>query len=141
MRGGKRNGTQGKAYANRTDLTTPSQLPATAPTGQPYGAAGAQLSAQKTVPMANAPLSSAPQGQAPQSQGPLPGSMGSMFDPTQRPDEHLMTGVGQAPPVLAPDITASTLALLNTLGANVSDQVGQIRSYLALKSQNSLPQQ
>jgi hypothetical protein len=63
-RGGKRSGSPGTAYSNRKDLSRPAVLPASAPTGQPYGAAGAQLAAQQAVPMASGP--SLPQGAPPQ---------------------------------------------------------------------------
>jgi hypothetical protein len=46
-RGGRRSGTQGKAYTNRSDLT---QAPRAA-TGQEYGKAGAQIQAQKAAPL------------------------------------------------------------------------------------------
>lgn len=74
--GGARSGQSGKAYPNRTDLNA--QPVRTAP-GQPYGAATAQAQAQQAVPMAGAP------------------QVLSLHAPTQRPDEHVMTGSPMGP--------------------------------------------
>lgn len=74
--GGPRQGQQGKAYPNRTDLNA--QPIRTAP-GQPYGDAAAQAAAQAAVPLAQAQ--------------PVP----SMEGPTTRPGEHVMTGAPMGP--------------------------------------------
>ena len=149
-RGGARNGKPGTSYANRTDLNAHT-LPATAVPNQPYGVAGAQLESQKIVPMANAPL---PQGQLQpnsqpfqQPQGPQPGSLGDLTDPTQRPNEHFMTGVNAGPgagsealtPMLPTSPTATALGLINSLGSNISPQVARIRDYLAAQTENQMP--
>lgn len=105
-RGGRRTGTPGTAYAQRSDLNAP--LAPTAVPGQPYGAAGQQLSAQQVAPMAGAPVGgqppSAPAGAPPQ-QGPppippgmpKPGEMGSLFAPSTNPDEDVMSGATKGP--------------------------------------------
>lgn len=116
-RGGKRAGTPGTAYANRSDLREPvSTVP-----NQTYGEAAQQQSAQHSVPMAPtqaegvSPISSVPvpspptartqhalaaQGNPP---GVLPGQL--QFDgPTQRPGEPvtagLTSGAGPGPEAL-----------------------------------------
>jgi len=142
-RGGPRNGKAGKSYANRTDLNAKA-LPATAVPGQAYGVAGAQLASQKIAPMANAPLSTQPVEPTgpPPLTGPAPGSLGDLFGPTQRPDEHFMTGVNAGPGAgsealasLTPDVTISALGLLKTL-PNRSPQVNMILQYLEASAAN-----
>lgn len=91
-RGGRRRGTPGTAYAQRTDLNRP--VPVQAATGQPYGAAKAQLDAQRAVPVAPPP--SPPQAAAGPSQpagGPPPGGMGDFLRASERPGEPLTAGI------------------------------------------------
>lgn len=156
-KGGSRQGTPGKAYANRTDLNNV-KLPVTAVPGQEYGAATAQKNAQAVIPMAGAPLgignAQGPQAQgvpdptqAPAYAGPVPGSLPDLFGPTQNPNEHFMTGVNAGPgagsEVLAPnpfaDNSASTI--LETLNAipNPSSQVQFTKNYLAMMAENAMP--
>lgn len=125
-RGGRRTGTPGQQYANRSDLAQ-SKLPVKVVTNQPYGEAGQQQAAQQAIPMASppapgqglAPPPSAAPPQAPQGpgqpappqnaltqgvQGPLPGQLTPLTAPTQRPSEPLTTGIasgaGAGPEVL-----------------------------------------
>ena len=58
-----------------------------AATGQTYGEAGKQRAAQRAVPMGAPPAPVAPQ--APR---PMPGSLGSLTRPTERPDEPITAG-------------------------------------------------
>src|SRR5690349_12625519 len=84
-RGGPRVGEQGRAYPNRSDLN---RQPVRTATGQPYGAATEQAQAQQAVPL--------PQQQPPQAAPlPTPGMHGAFDRPTERPDEHVMSGVDQ----------------------------------------------
>jgi len=152
-RGGPRTGKPGKSYANRVDLNAKA-LPATAVPNQPYGVAGAQIASQKIAPMANAPLPTgaqqmqqAPQFGPPPLSGPPPGSLGDLFGPTQRPDEHFMTGVDAGPgagsSALAPNPFVnnqanSILAVLNTIQAP-SSQVNFTKNYLAMQQENQMP--
>lgn len=148
-RGGARNGRIGKNYTNRSDLNpaAPKALPPTAVPNQQYGQAKAQLDAQKAAPMANGPLQTPIVPQLGQPQGPQPGSLGGLTDPTQRPNEHLMTGVaagpGAGPEALTPTLPVTpqmtALGLLNSLGDNVSPFVAQIRDHLAAQAQNDMP--
>ena len=99
-RGGRRNGTPGKAYANRTDLggqnvvqAQPQNQPGAklavqAAKGQQYGAAGAQKQAQQAVPMASSPIANQGGFSPPQTSSPLTG----LFEDTQRPNEPVSHG-------------------------------------------------
>lgn len=105
-RGGRRTGTPGTAYPNRADLRT--TQPARAVQGQTYGTAGAQLAAQHQMPLqqipatttpgpSTPPTASAPAGPLALGGGPAPGELGTLHAPTQRPNEHVMTGVASGP--------------------------------------------
>lgn len=87
-RGGRRTGTPGRSYPNRVDLSTV-KPPMVAAPGQAYGEAGAQLEAQRAVPMGPPPLPDLP---------PFSRS-------TERPDEPVTAGLpvgpGPGPEVLA----------------------------------------
>lgn len=96
--GGVRQGTPGTPYANRSDLR---QAP-TAATGQPYGQAGAQVAAQRAVPLpaappppaaAPGPVGAAGQGAAAAPPGPPP----DLYRASERPGEHVMTGLPVGP--------------------------------------------
>lgn len=91
-RGGRRAGKPGKAYANRTDLA--GKIPVQAAPNQAYGKAGAQMDAQRQLPMGAAP--------SPVGSGGGPASAGipqlPPFDrPTERPDEPLTAGLSSGP--------------------------------------------
>ena len=58
-----------------------------AATGQTYGEAGKQMAAQRAVPMGAPPTQVTPQ--APR---PMPGSLGDLTLPTERPDEPITAG-------------------------------------------------
>jgi len=82
-RGGRRNGTPGKAYSNRTDLNAPKPAMAKIP-GQPYGAQAEQVRSQQAMPVQSAPL-------------PNPDSIPGLMDPTQRPNEPVTAGIAAGP--------------------------------------------
>lgn len=123
-RGGKRSGKPGTAYSNRSDLT---QAPSAAP-GQTYGTATAQLQAQKVAPLpqqagppppaaGSAPGVAQAPGAAPA--GPMPGALGPLNRPTERPGEPLTAGMPLGPGPSAPsppDPLVKAAAVLNTLG-------------------------
>lgn len=90
-RGGRRSGSAGKSYTNRTDLNSVRTLPATAATGQPYGEAGKQLAAQKIVPMGTTPVPAPAAPPAPM--GPGPGELTALNAPSERPNEPLTHGL------------------------------------------------
>ena len=95
--GGVRQGTPGTAYANRTDLQAPA-----AATGQEYGRAGAQLAAQRAVPLPAAPPPPAPTDAAAAAGTAgggtaLPTGAAPFGRPTDRPGEPLTTGISSGP--------------------------------------------
>lgn len=99
--GGRREGTPGRAYTNRSDLNQNRQ-PVTAAPNQPYGVRGAQEAAQRAVPLPAPPPVQAP---PPLASGPAPGSFGALNRPTELPDEPLTAGLpigaGAGPEALA----------------------------------------
>ncbi len=100
--GGARQGTPGKAYGNRTDLQGAKVMEFT---GQQYGQRAAQVAAQRAVPADfTGPTQEAAQQAAAEPTGTPPGSLGSLLDPSQRPDEPVTAGApfgpGPGPEVL-----------------------------------------
>jgi hypothetical protein len=99
--GGKREGTPGTKYPNRTDMAQP-QAPQ-APKGQTYGQAGQQMAAQNVVPIAGAP--SAPTGPPstggppgnPQLPGMEPGMVPGLADPSAMPMQPVTAGLPSGP--------------------------------------------
>jgi hypothetical protein len=71
-----------------------------AATGQTYGEAGKQIAAQRAVPMG------APPTEAPQIQRPVPGTLGALTRPTERPTEPITAGAnfGAGPSAIAAGI-------------------------------------
>jgi hypothetical protein len=117
-RGGRRSGTQGKAYASRTDLA----MPMMAAPGQQYGKVTEQMDAQRALPMARAATdippapSQAPRAAAAAPPVPLPGQLTSLDAPTQRPTEPITAGLDIGP---GPGPEA-----LGELGGYAGDDVG-----------------
>lgn len=99
-RGGTREGTPGRAYPNRTDLSGPKVVAFRS--GQ-YGQGAAQARAQQALPIQNPPSSQVPQttpAAAPPQAAPLgpdPGSLGGILDPTNNPAEPLTAGAPFGP--------------------------------------------
>lgn len=97
-RGGKRTGTPGSAYGNRTDLNRGGPLPMSAVKGQPYGANKAQMDSQRAVPMGTPALPGGGQPMPALPPGtPGPGSMGDLFAPSVNPQEDVMSGADMGP--------------------------------------------
>ena len=71
-----------------------------AATGQTYGEAGKQIAAQRAVPMG------APPTEAPQVQRPVPGTLGALTRPSERPTEPITAGAnfGAGPSAIAAGI-------------------------------------
>jgi hypothetical protein len=140
-RGGRRQGTAGKNYQQRTDLQ--SHQPVRTAPGQTYGVATQQAKAQQAMPLpaggANAgPLPQSPTpggpGGAPSSlgAGPMPGGLGALHAPTDRPSEPithgLPTGAGGGPEVLTPtDPLVKAAAVLNNLGSGADPATKALR--------------
>jgi hypothetical protein len=95
-RGGKRAGTPGKAYGNRTDMN---QAQAKQFVGQSYGTAAKQAEVQASVPSGPTPGPSAgPQGaQAPAGPVTPPGALGAFDRPTERPGTPITNGLPSGP--------------------------------------------
>ena len=84
-----------KQYSNRSDLRNPAEKMAkTAVPGQAYGEAGKQLASQSVVPMGGSP---APAPAAPSAPPVMPGSLGALTRPTERPNEPLTAGASFGP--------------------------------------------
>lgn len=104
-RGGKRQGTPGMAYSNRSDLA---QAPRAAPSKR-YGEAQASLDAQRAVPLPQQPAvtAGAGGGSTPPPPGPLPGDLG-FAAPSSRPAEPITAGLpigaGPGPSALQPAV-------------------------------------
>jgi len=71
-----------------------------AATGQTYGEAGKQIAAQRAVPMGTPPT------EAPQIQRPVPGTLGALTRPSERPMEPITAGAnfGAGPNAIAAGI-------------------------------------
>lgn len=102
-RGGRREGRPGAAYQNRTDLNKPTVVPIRAATGQQYGKAGAQIAAQRAMPIAAPPPPATgapvgpPAGGPPAPPVPPPGAVMPLDAPTQRPNEPITAGMAVGP--------------------------------------------
>ena len=86
-------------FPNRTDLQNPAQQMAKSVVpGQTYGEGAKQMRAQQAVPMASAPTDTV------SPPVPMPGSLGGINRPTERPDELAtlgsMVGPGPGPEAL-----------------------------------------
>lgn len=77
-----------------------------AATGQTYGEAGKQIAAQRAVPMGGAPTDVAPTA----TPRPVPGTLGSLTRPTERPTEPITAGApfGAGPSPMAAGIPMPT---------------------------------
>ena len=84
-----------KQYSNRSDLRNPAEKMAkTAVKGQAYGEAGKQLAAQQAVPMGAAPTDAPPAQPTPTV---MPGGLGALSRPTERPNEPVTAGASFGP--------------------------------------------
>lgn len=84
-------------YSNRTDLQN---IAAKVATGQTYGVAKQQMDAQRAVPMGKSPVDVAAV------QRPVPGTLGGLTRPTERPMEPITAGApfGSGPSPVAAGI-------------------------------------
>jgi hypothetical protein len=104
-RGGRRSGTPGALYPNRSDLRQPIQVAS----GQTYGMRAEQVAAQRAIPLAGAtPVPPPAAGSPPDAgtragqvsaapPGPLPGQLVPLDAPSQRPDEPVTAGLPVGP--------------------------------------------
>lgn len=145
-RGGSRNGTTGRSYANRTDLSGPRKptAPAVAPAGgQAYGAQAEQIRSLRALPLAPAnastpppPSATTPTGTSAAPAAPL-GPLPAIDRPTERPTEPLTAGAATGPgpgsiSAAFSDEPDDLAALVDRLAAATnSPEVAQLASYLA----------
>ena len=120
-KGGKREGTAGTAYANRTDLNNRGPQPVTTSPGEPYGQRTMLADAQKAIPMGGTPqpAGGTTSGTTPQAPTPhvAPGSLPWMHE-SERPWENSgdkpavqsSTPLLTAPPLRPTDRLADALA-------------------------------
>lgn len=113
-----------KDYPNRSDLRG-GKMPVQAATGQAYGAAGAQMAAQKTVPMAAAPTDQVPAM-------PMPGSVTDLTGTSQQPNSPISAGMpfgpGPGPEVFGPSQALTQQTPVDILGGSQQHLVDQLRS-------------
>ncbi len=136
QRGGKRVGSAGRNYANRSDLRSGPRKPSTpqvapASTNPQYGAQAAQLRSLQALPLA--PASPSPPQVAPANgTGAAPPSPIIPLDaPTMRPDEPLTAGVDVGPGPGAPQpLQPSTINDLLRVVAPTSPELAQLYEYL-----------
>ena len=88
-----------------------------AATGQTYGEAGKQMAAQRAVPMG------APPTEAPQVQRPVPGTLGSLTRPTERPAEPITAGANFG---AGPNAFAAGIPLPQAPDARAIDEIRAI---------------
>ena len=100
-------------YPNRSDLRNPAQkIARQAAPGQQYGQAAQQMAAQRAVPMGPSP-SAAPAPQETQAPRPVPGQLGALDRPTERPNDPLVPMYQDTPMMFKPtDPVVEELSLL-----------------------------
>jgi hypothetical protein len=89
-RGGMRQGQNGKAYSNRTDLNPAKSMLSETPRGGQYGSRKASEEARQMVPMGTTQVPDAPMESA--SQPPMQRPV-SLTEPTQFPNEPITRGM------------------------------------------------
>lgn len=124
-RGGSRTPTAGASYSNRSDMQV---QPVRVAPSQQYGQGVQQQAAQQAMPLPNqAATDQQAIHQAAQGVQPTPaGSLGAFDRPTERPGEHVSTGlpIGQSagPEALSPYMGDDTGAQLRALYAQFPNQ-------------------
>lgn len=136
---------RGRAYSQRVDLAGPKtqkqpgqKIAIKAASDQAYGVAGAQLAAQKALPIAAQPGPAATLGAGgDQGQGRI--APAPVTVPLDSPTTHglpITHGMDTIQPSLDTNITIKALGLLNSLGDEISPQVAMIKSYLQAQAGN-----
>jgi len=113
-RGGMRQGQNGKAYSNRTDLNPARAMLSETPRGGQYGSRKASEEARQMVPMGTTQVPDAPMAEAPQ---PMPRPI-PLTEPTQFPNEPITAGMNNP---------------LMNMGSNVmAEDMQRLRGYLPI---------
>ena len=135
-RGGRRAGTPGKAYSNRTDLNGPQPVANFAGPKVPYGTGAELTRSQQQMPVSGPQAPGPTQGPAPAGpsmQTPNPGQWGAFNRASERPDEPLTHGMargpGGGPEVLSTQAGRPALSLIQQL-ANQPYASDEIRTLL-----------
>jgi predicted lipid-binding transport protein (Tim44 family) len=107
-----RQGQNGKAYSNRSDLNAARAMLSETPRGGQYGSRKASEDARKMVPMGTTQVPDAPmESAAPQPAMPRPVSL---TEPTQFPDEDIRTGMNNMMNTMPPDTMAEDMQKLRS---------------------------
>ena len=101
-------------YSNRTDLQN---IAAKVATGQTYGVAKQQMDAQRAVPMGKSPVDVAAV------QRPVPGTLGALTRPTERPTEPITAGAPFGP---GPTPTAAGIPMPMSPTASALEEIRAI---------------
>ena len=127
-RGGRRSGTPGAAYAQRTDLQG-AQPVRTAPSGG-YGERVAQERAQRAVPLPSPTAPAAPVGPSAMRPGPVAGALGDPLRPTARPSEAVTAGLFGTPqgPGIDPVLNALRAAYKIAPNERVAELIERLES-------------
>ena len=151
-RGGKRVGTVGRGYSNRSDLQRGPRKPDTprvapASSSQPHGTQAAQLRSLQALPSApaapvevNAPPANGTGAAPPAPEGIAPGSLPALDRPTERAGEPLTAGINSGmgpgaealpppPPTADPDRIRRWLPALEVM-AEMPDASDETRNYV-----------
>lgn len=143
MRGGRRVGTPGRNYVNRTDMQHGARKPSTprvapADIHQPHGTQAGQIRSLQALPMGNA-ATTQPNGASSAAPPLIPPDIPSILRPTENPNEPVTTGIptgpGAGPEVLPappPGPDTSVGAFLQTLNTvSPSPEMSQFIDYVA----------
>lgn len=106
-----RQGQNGKAYSNRSDLNAAKSMLSETPRGGQYGSRKASEDARKMVPMGTTQVPNVPMESAPQPSMPSPVSL---TEPSQFPNESIMAGTDNPLMNLGPDTMAEDMQRLRS---------------------------
>ena len=108
-RGGMRQGQNGKAYSNRSDLNAAKSMLSETPRGGQYGSRKASEDARQMVPMGTTQVPNAPTEAAPQPAMPRPVAL---TEPTQFPNEPITRGMDNPLMNMGPDVMGEDMRRL-----------------------------
>jgi len=132
-RGGRRVGAPGVAHGQRTDLNKPATQPIQVAPSAQYGQGVQQLQSQQAIPLPNNNALPSTANQAVQQQqaaatvpaGPMPGELGGLQDPSQRPNEPVthgaLSGPGGGPEVLQTGLPMNSVSQMLSSLAQTSN--------------------